>query len=155
MKRLICIAHRREREEMLTKARLENHYHLAGEIGDIERQLIKLEGRATFTYGGDTILDYRSGYPVPQLIGGYGWSDATHKKRQQLIGKLSVKRGELIRQKMQLEEELENVQEAAIRRIIRLRYFDRLSWDAVAIAIDGTKSGDAMRKRLDKFLGIS
>lgn len=39
-----------------------------------------------------------------------------------------------------------------IRRIIRLRYFDRLSWDAVAIAVDGTKSGDGMRVRLDTIL---
>lgn len=137
---------------MLTKMQLENHYHLAGEIGDIERQLEKLESRATFVYGVDTIMDYRSGYPKPQLIAGYGYSDGTHKKRQNLIGKLSVKRGKLLKQKIDIEEELEEVEEARIRRIIRLRYFDRLSWDSVAIAIDGTKSGDAMRMQLERYL---
>lgn len=43
------------------------------------------------------------------------------------------------------------IEEVIIRRIIRLRYFDRLSWEAVSITINGTNIGDGMRMRLDRY----
>lgn len=149
MKRLICCEIKRERDSM-NKIDLENLYQLTGEIKDIERQLEELERKGSTEYVGDTVRDYRSGQGIPLTIRGY--SERTYNRQRKLIKKLHVKREKLIEQKMKIEEELENVEEVIIRRIIRLRYFDRLSWDAVAIVIDGTKSGDGMRMRLDRYL---
>lgn len=136
----------------MKKEDLEKLYQLTGEIQDIERQLKKLEedNSTSGSFVGDTVRDYRSGIGILVTIRGY--SETTYNRQRKLIKKLHVKREKLIEQKMRIEEELENVEEVIIRRIIRLRYFDRLSWDAVAIAVDGTKSGDGMRMRLDRYL---
>lgn len=137
----------------MNKIDLENLYQLTGEINDIERQLEELERKGSTEYVGDTVRDYRSGQGIPLTIRGY--SEHTYNRQRKLIKKLHTKRDRLLEQKMKIEEELENIEEVIIRRIIRLRYFDRLSWDAVAIAIDGTKSGDGMRKRLDRYLELN
>lgn len=134
----------------MIKRDLENLYQITGEIQDIERQLNQLENKGQTEYVGDTVRDYRSGQGIPVTIRGY--TERTYNRQVRLIQKLHTKREHLIKQKMQIEEELEAVDDVVIRRIIRLRYFDRLSWVAVAIAIEGTKSGDAMRVRLDRYL---
>ncbi|MHC1722749.1 MAG: hypothetical protein AB9836_06040 [Aminipila sp.] len=134
----------------MKKQDLENLYQLTGEIQDIERQLGKLEAKGRWEYVGDTVRDYRSGQGVPITIRGY--AESTYNRQAKLINKLQTKREYLIKRKMQIEEELECIEEVVIRRIIRLRYFDRLSWEAVAIAIDGTKSGKAMLMKLDRYL---
>lgn len=136
----------------MTKKDLENLYQLTGEIQDIERHLAKSERQGQSEYVGDTVRDYRSGRGVPITIRGY--TERTYCIQTKLIQKLQTKREKLIKQKIKLEEELEGIEDVIIRRIIRLRYFDRLSWEGVAIVIDGTKSGDAMRKRLEKFLEV-
>lgn len=132
----------------LTKRELENAFHIAGEINDIGRQIETLTQKSNIV--GDTVRDYRTGTGIPISI--FGYAEKDYKRLQRLVGKLEQKKAKLLREKIRIEEELERIEEADIRRIIRLRYFDCLSWDAVAIAVDGTKSGDAMRKRLDKFL---
>ncbi len=132
----------------LTKKDLENAYHISREIQDIERQIERLTKKSGIV--SDTVLDYKTGTGIPITI--YGYAERDYKRLQKLIGKLQNKQAELLREKIWIEEELEHIADAGIRRIIRLRYFDCLSWEVVAIAIDGTKSGDAMRKRLEKFL---
>jgi len=133
----------------LTKRDLENAYHIAHEIQDIERQIERLTSKSGGIVG-DTVRDYRTGKGIPITITGYAEKD--YKRLQRLITKLQAKEARLIKEKCRIEEELEQIEEADIRRIIRLRYFDCLSWDAVAIAVDGTKSGDAMRMKLERFL---
>ena len=135
----------------MKKADLEKLYQLTGEIQDIERQLRDIE-KSESVLVGDSVRDYRSGKGVPIKIQGFGMSDKAYNKQQGLKTKLKTKRDILIEQKMAIEDELERVQEVVIRRIIRLRYFDRLSWEAVAIAVDGTKTGEAMRKRMERYL---
>ena len=133
----------------LTKKDLENVYHISREIQDIERQLSILSTKQDNEVA-DVVLDYRTGQGVPVKITGY--DNKTYRKMCILSAKLHSKRDLLLKQKIRIENELDMVEAADIRRIIRLRYFDLLSWEAIAIAIDGTKSGDAMRKRLDKYL---
>jgi hypothetical protein len=136
----------------ITKADLENLYHITGEIRDIENQLLSIS-RVSNTYVGDTIRDYSNNAKGSiQTIRGFGINEATYKKQQGLYEKLRLKRNDLIEKKMAMEEQLELIEDVIIRRIIRLRYFDRFSWESVAIAIDQTKSGEAMRKRLERFL---
>lgn len=132
----------------LTKKELENAYHISREIQDIERQIERLTKKSGIV--SDTVCDYRTGTGIPIAI--YGYAEKDYKRLQRLVEKLQNKQAELLREKIRIEEELEHIADAGIRRIIRLRYFDCLSWEAVAIAIDGTKSGDAMRMKLERFL---
>lgn len=136
----------------LSKADLENLYHITGEIRDIENQLLSIS-RISNTFVGDTIRDYSNNSKGSiRIIRGYGINSKTYKQQQQLYEKLRDKRNKLIKLKMEIEGQLERIDDVIIRRIIRLRFFDRLSWESVAIAIDQTVSGEAMRKRLDRFL---
>jgi hypothetical protein len=139
-------------KRMITKSELESLYHITGEIRDIENQLLSIS-RVSNTYVGDTIRDYSTNAKGSiQTIRGFGINESTYKKQQSLYEKLRLKRNDLIEKKMKIEEELELIDDAVIRRIIRLKYFDRFSWESVAIAIDQTKSGEAMRKRLERFI---
>jgi hypothetical protein len=137
----------------ITKTDLDNLYHLTGEIRDIENQLLKISRQSNKVYTGDTYRDYSSNTKGSiKVIQGYGLSESDYKKQQSYYEKLRLKRNELIEKKMVMEEQIEKIEDIIIRRIIRLRFYDRFSWESVAIAIDGTKSGTAMRMRLDRYL---
>lgn len=133
----------------MTKQDLENLYQLTGEIQDIERQLAKLQEKCK-EKAGDTVRDYRSGQGIPITI--YGYSEKCYRQSEALIAKLAAKHKKMVEQKIKIEDELENINDATIRRIIRLRYFERMSWETVAIKIDRTKSGDAIRVYLTRYL---
>lgn len=145
----------------MSKCDIENLYHITLEIGDIDREIKRLEKKLQKVseskyneYVGDTYRDYSSNAKGSiKIVRGYGFSDNDYKKQQSYLDQLVIKRNELIRNKMNLEKELEKVDDAVIRRIIRLKFFDRFSWESVAIAVDPTKSGEAMRKRLERFFG--
>lgn len=136
----------------ISKNDLENLYHITGEIRDIEDQLLKVSNRSK-EYVGDTYKDYSDNAKgTIKIIRGYGMNENTFKRQQILYDKLRLKRNKLIEMKMNMEYELEVVEDVIIRRIIRLRFYDRFTWESVAIAIDSTKSGEAMRKRMERFL---
>jgi hypothetical protein len=142
----------------ITKEDMENLYHLTGEITDLEREIKKLEGKLESisckrnNYVGDTYRDYSSNAKGSlKIVRGYGLNENTYKTQQAYYESLRLKRNELIKKKMILEEELEKIDDVIIRRIIRLKFYDRFSWESVAIAVDPTKSGEAMRKRLERF----
>jgi hypothetical protein len=145
------------REEMkrmpIKKADLENIYHLTGEIRDIENQLLKISRQSNKVFVGDTYRDYSTNAAGSiKIIQGFGLSESDYKKQQGYYEKLRLKRISLIEKKMEMEDRIEKIPDAIIRRIIRLRFYDRFSWESVAIAVDGTKSGTAMRMRLDRYL---
>ena len=133
---------------MLTKDDLENLYQLEGEIRDIERQIEKLHKPASFV--GDTVRDYRSGQGVPMTIRGY--SENRYRKESKLLSKYEKKLEKANTEKERLEEELDNIKDTEIRRIIRLRYFERLPWEAVASRIGPDKTEDSVRKKLERAL---
>jgi hypothetical protein len=136
----------------ITKADLENLYHLTGEIRDIENQLLRIS-RLSENYVADTIRDYsQNAKGNIKVIRGYGLSESTYRKQQQLYEKLRVNRKELIEKKMKIEEEVERIEDVMIRRIIRLRFYDHLSWETVAIAIGDTRSGDSVRMQFNRYL---
>lgn len=42
---------------------------------------------------------------------------------------------------------------ARMQRIIKYKLFERESWDTVAARLGGDKTGDAIRKEFDNFVG--
>jgi hypothetical protein len=136
----------------ISKSDLENVFHLTGEIREIENQLLKIS-RLSENFVGDTIRDYSENAKGNiKIIRGYGLSESTYRKQQQLYEKLRVNRKSLIEQKMKIEEEVEKIDDAIIRRIIRLRFYDRLSWESVAIAVGDIKSGDSVRMQFNRYI---
>lgn len=51
-----------------------------------------------------------------------------------------------------LEEFMHNIDDSHIRRIVNLRYIEKLSWNEVANRIGGGNTEDSVRKMLERFL---
>jgi len=64
--------------------------------------------------------------------------------------KLMQKKQQLVKAMQEVEHMLENVENAEIRNIIRLRYELGLTWKEVAIKCDSTE--EAVKKRSQRFL---
>lgn len=132
----------------MTKTELEKLYQLTGEVADLEKRINRLKIKSR-DYVGDTVRDYRSGEGIPLTI--YGYSEGSYRKLEKLLQRYEEKKNVLLNETIRIENELDSIEDGAIRRIIRLRYFDRMAWDEVALVIDKTKTGDAMRKKLETF----
>ena len=53
--------------------------------------------------------------------------------------------------KIKVEQWMENAP-ARIQRLVRLKYFERLSWEQVAERIGGNTSADSVRMELNKYM---
>ncbi len=71
---------------------------------------------------------------------------------------LEAERNNLKRQQekvKQIRQQAEKIIEQApprIQRIIRYKYFDKLSWDKVAVKLGNNAFGDNVRKELERYL---
>lgn len=59
---------------------------------------------------------------------------------------------EKVKQIRQQVEEIMEQAPARIQRIIRYKYFDKLSWDKVAVKLGNDSFGDNIRKELERYL---
>ena len=80
----------------------------------------------------------------------YNQRIALLKKRILLQAK---KEQELLEKIMEAEEEIKEINDSRIRRILTLRYIDDLSWVQVANRIGGKATADSCRNALDRFFG--
>lgn len=80
----------------------------------------------------------------------YGQKLAELQKKKALI---ESKRIELIRVENEAEEYIQSIQDSSLRRIIRYRYIDDLSWQQVAVRMGWRYSAESCRKRADRFMG--
>ena len=66
--------------------------------------------------------------------------------------KLTYKKIQLERQRAEIENFLDSVQDSNIRRIIRLKYIKGKTWPQIARKMDKHISGDSVRKIVERFL---
>lgn len=100
----------------MTKKRLEAY---RSEKQEIEELRIKLKALAIENYtGNDVILDYRSGFPIPQAVVGID-IDAYRTHRERLQAKIS----QLEQRCLETEQWIQDIPDSITRRIIRL-YFE-------------------------------
>lgn len=108
----------------MTKKRLEEYRSEKQEIEELKYRLQTLKAQ-DYT-GVDTILDYRSGYPVPRAIVGTDidtyW--AIKNRLQSEITRLTARCQEV-------EQWIEEIPESTIRRIFRMHYVDGQGQQAI------------------------
>lgn len=139
--------------EKLTKEELEGYEQLGKEISEIEDEIatMKVKRYHKDNYVGDTAKDYRDGFGKVILIQGYD-THREDKAIKELAEVLGDKREKLILKRSNIERKLDAVSDVEIRRIIRLKFNNKLTWDCVAARMETGTTGDACRMKLKRFL---
>ncbi|WP_320959346.1 hypothetical protein [Hungatella effluvii] len=126
---------------------------LQGEITKLDKQIKKMETsrcqvsdsvkgtRTDGTYGSIRI----TGFPVPDYY-----------RRKKLLEDRKKKLDEFELQLLELTNEVDDyinsMADSRMRRMIRYKFFDELSWVQVAHKMGGKYTADSCRKQIDRFL---
>ena len=104
-----------------------------------------MNGNSAFISKPDTILDYHSGYPVPQAIVGIDWKkvDRTEKRYQKRIE-------ELEKECEEVEQFIENITDSLTRRIFRMYFTEGMRMKDISKVVHIESSG--VSKRIRRFL---
>ena len=79
----------------------------------------------------------------------YSYEDDKRERRKRKI--LEERRDKSNEVKLQVEEWMNTIP-MRMQRVIKYRFFDRMSWEEVAEKIDRKASGDSIRKQFEKFM---
>ncbi len=131
----------------MTREQLESYRSMKEEIKELRYKLEHLaDGDAMI--GNDVIMDYRSGYPVPQPVVGY---DTERHRRLSYRYRKSIQR---LEKKMEdVEDFVEEIPDSVTRRIFRMYYIEGRTQKKIAEAVHMERSG--VSKKIEAFLKVS
>lgn len=143
---------------MLGKELLTQYADLQAEIEDLQRRIRKTECQIERIQAGGTVLDSVrgtrkdgtigniriEGFPVVSLDEKLDW---LHHYRTQLY-KSKKRAVDLV---SEVEQYINSIEDCRMRRIIRYRFIDKLSWNAVADKMGGNNTEDGMRMAVSRF----
>lgn len=109
-------------EVKVTRKMLDEYRSNLKKIPMIEDELQEML-RGDNGIGVDTVLDYRKGYPRPQVISGFSWE--LYKKRLLELDK-TRKKVEIVKRWV------DNIEDVQTRTAIRLFYIDGKSWEQIS-----------------------
>lgn len=120
------------------------------EIKHIEKVLEKLESRIVE----DSVQGSSKEYPYVRhhfKIEGF----ENPKNRRKYTSMLKSHKNKLEKHKIRVEYEIQNIQDPEIRTIIRMKYFENLTFNQIAHRLNdkgGMYTEDSVRKKLNRFL---
>jgi len=140
----------------LTKEILVQYCDLREEAKDIRKRIGKLEddirkiereGNVVDSVNGGEggIRHYRiEGFPIPEY---------SRKKTRLCLNKAQLENseGELLELTTSVEEYIQSISDSRIRRIIRYKFIDDMTWIQVAINIGGKATEESVRKEFERF----
>lgn len=139
------------RSETVTIVELNQYKDLVEECKELTLQINKCESKNVVC--SDIVVGSMDEYPYSkrtfEIKGIQLQQDELCK---QLKEKLSHKRIELLSHMADIENKIENIDNARVRRIIRLRYFEGLSWKAVARKVFGYPNESTARSVVLRYL---
>lgn len=136
----------------MTKELLEQADSLIEEIKDIERRLKNIEKREK-TILGDSVTGSEKEYPYIKRnfrVNGISNELFNSNAKRQYKKMLKNKKYKYVKIIKQIEYELNYIDNSEIRRIIRYRYYDNLSWIQIQIKMKYNNE-DTARKKLKRF----
>ena len=136
----------------MTKELLEQADSLIEEIKDIERRIKNIEKREK-TILGDSVTGSEREYPYIKRnfrINGISNRSFSSKTKRQYKKMLKSKKYRYEKMVKQIEYELNYINDSEIRRIIRFRYYDNLSWIQIQIKMQYNSENTA-RMKLERF----
>lgn len=128
----------------MTKQQLESYRSMKEEIAELKYDLNHL-GQDDSLIGNDVIMDYRSGYPVPQSVVGYDF-----EKEWRIKTRYREKIAQLEKLCLEVEEFIENIPDSMTRRIFRLYYLDGKKQKEIARLVHMDRS--RISRKIDDFL---
>lgn len=144
----------------MDKAILEQYINLKSEIVDLEelirktkREIERMEGRECQVT--DFVKGTRSDGTYGSIrITGYPYRDSERKKKL-LAGresKLDSFREQLLELTNLADDYINHLEDSRMRRMLRYKYFDGLSWVQVAHRMGANSTADGCRMAVKKFL---
>lgn len=128
----------------MTREQLEEYRSKKEEIAELEYKLKHISDNDEMV-GNDVIMDYRSGFPVPQSVVGVDW-----KKYDNTKARYTNRLAKLREECDKIEEYVESIEDSVTRRIFRMYYIDGISQDKVANAVHMSQS--LVSKKISDFL---
>ena len=146
-----------ENTEKITKDILAQYCDLRKEVKDVRKRVQKLkDDLARLEKEGNVIDCVKGGNGGIQSykIEGFPYPEYTRKKTALItrMAILSYMEAELLELANGVEEYIQSIDSSRIRRILRYRYIDDLSWIRVALSMGGSSTEDSVRKEHDRFL---
>lgn len=130
---------------------------LQQEISELQERKAKLEKQFKSFVDGSTVTDMVTGG-----VGGIqhfkieGFPIVAYNRArnalQKNIQRIENKYTELLELQNETEEYIESIEDSRMRRIVRMRFIDKLSWFKVACRIGGNATADSVRMEFNRFI---
>lgn len=142
---------------MVTKEVLSQYIDLQEEVKEVQQKIRKLETEIAKIEADGNVVDSVSGGNGGNQhfrIEGFPYPEYSRKRTLLYSRKatLQLLEDDLIEKNNEVEEFIASVKDSRIRRIINLRFIEKLSWNKVADRIGGGNTEDSVRKAFDRFM---
>lgn len=134
-------------EEKVTREKLESYRIIQDEMAELRYRIAHL-GENDSLVGNDVIMDYRSGYPVPQSVVGYDY-----ERERWLKTKYTEQIKGLGKRAREIEEYIENIPDSLTRRIFRMYFLDRMPQSKIAKQVG--KSQATVSNKISAFFKVA
>lgn len=131
----------------MTRSELRRIKALKTRIKKIRGELWDISGGDV--YVGDTYKDYESGQGIVKVVRGYGMSEAAYNREQSLRVELARKNRELQERLAEMENWLETVGDETLKKILRLKYRNGLTYDEIAASLGISEK--TVRRKINIF----
>lgn len=156
---------------MLSKQYLKDYIDVLKEIDEIQEKITRLE--ADIAKVEERILEIQEGETVKDLVyGGEGGVQPFHiegiplpeyGERKQMLkikkallsqrkATLEILKIDLVQKTRDVETFISSIPDSQMRRIINLRFIQRLSWNAVAMRMGGGNTDETVRQAFHRFM---
>ena len=121
-------------EEKMTRDKMESYRNIQDEIRELKYRIAHL-GEDDSLIGNDVVMDYRSGYPIPQSVVGYDF-----ERERQLKTKYTEQIEKLRKEEQDIEEYIENIPDSLTRRIFRMYFLDCMPQSKIAKRVQASQA---------------
>ena len=128
----------------MTKELLESYRSKKAEIAELHNALLHI-GDGDTMFGNDTILNYCSGYPVPQAVVGVDW-DKVCRTESRYQNRISLLKEEC----QEVEDFVESISDSLTRRIFRKSFIEGKTQEQVSK--DVYLSQSSISKKINDFI---
>lgn len=141
----------------MVKNILQQYHDLNHEIADIRKRIYNLEIQIERIERDGIVIDTVKGGDggVQHFkVSGFPYPEYSHKKTKLYLNKAQLESAEFELTEMLYEVEgcIQTVPDSRMRRILRLRYVDKMTWVKVALNMGGDTTDESVRKEHERFL---